>query len=53
MTRGRRIAVCFTKTYTRILNPTLAQLDPKLPNEIATRSPLARSWKHSRQPSTS
>ena len=53
MTRGRRIAVCFTKTYTRILNPTLAQLDPKLHNEIATRSPLARSWKHSRQPSTS
>ena len=43
--QGRRIAVFFTKTYTRILNPTLAQLDPKLPDEIATRSPLARSWK--------
>jgi len=43
--QGRRIAVFFTKTYTRILNPTLTELDPKLPDEIATRSPLARSWK--------
>ena len=42
---GRRIAVFFTKTYTRILNPALAELDPSLPNEIAQRSPLARSWR--------
>jgi hypothetical protein len=39
--------------YTRILNPTLAELDPKLPDEIATRSPLARSWKRSRKHSNS
>ena len=32
---GRRLAVFFTKTYTRIVNPTLAELDPALP----TRSP--------------
>jgi hypothetical protein len=42
---GRRIAVFFTKTYTRILNPSLAELDPTLPDEIAQRSPLARAWR--------
>jgi hypothetical protein len=42
---GRKIAVFFTKTYTRILNPSLAELDPSLPNEIAQRSPLARAWR--------
>ena len=42
---GRRLAVFFTKTYTRIVNPALAELDPKLPAEIATRSPLASSWR--------
>lgn len=42
---GRRIAVFFTKTYTRIVNPALAELDPQLPNEIARRSALARSWR--------
>jgi hypothetical protein len=42
---GRRIAVFFTKTYTRIVNPSLAELDPHLPGEIARRSPLARSWR--------
>lgn len=42
---GRRIAVLFTKTYIRILNPTLAELDPALPNAIAQRSPLARTWR--------
>ena len=41
---GRRLAVFFTKTYTRILNPSLAELDPALPPEIAARSPLANSW---------
>jgi len=42
---GRRIAVFLTKTYTRILNPTLTELDPTLPDEIAQRSPLARAWR--------
>ena len=42
---GRRIAVFFTKTYTRILNPSLTELDPALPAEIAQRSPLARAWR--------
>jgi len=42
---GRKIAVFFTKTYTRIVNPSLAELDPNLPDDIARRSPLARSWR--------
>ena len=42
---GRRLAVFFTKTYTRIVNPSLAELDPALPTEIAARSPLASSWR--------
>jgi hypothetical protein len=42
---GRRLAVFLTKTYTRIVNPSLAELDPTLPNEIATRSPLVNSWR--------
>ena len=42
---GRRLAVFFTKTYTRILNPALAELDPTLPNDIAARSPIASSWR--------
>jgi hypothetical protein len=42
---GRRLAVFFTKTYTRIVNPSLAELDPTLPNEIGARSPLASSWR--------
>jgi len=41
---GRRLAVFFTKTYTRILCPALAELDPHLPSAIARRSPIARSW---------
>jgi hypothetical protein len=43
--QGRRIAVFFTKTYTRILTPALAELDPRLPDNIATRSELARAWR--------
>jgi hypothetical protein len=43
--QGRRLAVFFTKTYTRIVNPSLAELDPTLPSEIAARSPLANSWR--------
>ena len=42
---GRRIAVFFTKTYVRIVNPSLAELDPHLPEEIANHSPLARAWR--------
>ncbi len=43
---GRRLAVFFTKTYTRILNPSLAELDPTLPSRdrrpITARQLLAR-----------
>jgi predicted MarR family transcription regulator len=42
---GRMIAVFFTKTYVRILNPALAELDPQLPAEIANRSDLARTYR--------
>jgi len=42
---GRRLAVFFTKTYTRIVNPSLAELDPQLPTEIAARSPLAVAYR--------
>ncbi len=36
--QGRRIAVFFTKTYTRILTPGLAELGPAFPDE--DRRPL-------------
>jgi hypothetical protein len=42
---GRRLAVFLTKTYTRIVNPSLAELDPTLPAEIADRSAIARTWR--------
>jgi hypothetical protein len=42
---GRMIAVFFTKTHTRIVNPALAQLDPHLPDPIAKRTPLGRPWR--------
>jgi hypothetical protein len=42
---GRMIAVFFTKTYVRILNPALGELDPTLPDQIAARHPLARHWR--------
>jgi hypothetical protein len=42
---GTRLAVFFTKTYTRIINPSLAELDPQLPPQIATQLPLATSWR--------
>jgi hypothetical protein len=42
---GRTIAVFFTKTYVRILNPSHGELDPTLPDEIADRHPLARHWR--------
>ena len=43
---GRRVAVLFTKAYGRVLAPGLATLDPRLPDELATRSPLATAWRH-------
>jgi len=43
--QGRRLAVFFAKTYTRIVLPALAELDPALPDQIAARSPLARAWR--------
>jgi hypothetical protein len=42
---GRRLAVFFTKTYTRIVNPSLAELDPTLPETIARGTPLGRPWR--------
>ena len=42
---GRRLAVFLTKTYTRIVNPSLAELDPALPPDIADRPPLAKTWR--------
>jgi hypothetical protein len=42
---GRRTAVFLTKTYTRIVNPSLAELDPSLPAPIARRTPLGRPWR--------
>jgi hypothetical protein len=42
---GRTIAVFFTKTYVRILNPSLAELDHTLRAEIANHHPLARHWR--------
>ncbi|MGH2717150.1 MAG: hypothetical protein ACRDJU_01035 [Actinomycetota bacterium] len=41
---GRRLAMFFTKTYTRVVTPTLAHLDPALPPEVSARSPVARAW---------
>lgn len=42
---GRKLAVFFTKTYARVVTPSLAELDPALPAEIAAGSPLARAWR--------
>jgi hypothetical protein len=42
---GRRIAVFFTKTYTRIINPSLSELDPTLPEPVARRTPLGKPWR--------
>jgi len=41
---GRRLAVFLTKTYTRIVNPSLAELDPALPSDISARTPIAKAW---------
>jgi hypothetical protein len=42
---GRMIAVFFTKTYTRIVNPSLAELDARLPEPIARTTALGRPWR--------
>jgi hypothetical protein len=42
---GRRVAVLFTKTHGRVLAPGLAWLHPGLPEDIASRSPLAQAWR--------
>src|SRR6202011_5085027 len=42
---GRRVAVLFTKTHSRVLAPGLVQLDPNLPPDIADRSHLAQAWR--------
>jgi hypothetical protein len=42
---GRRLAVFFTKTYARIVNPALAELDPQLPHDVARHTPLGCPWR--------
>jgi len=42
---GRRLAVFLTNTYTRIVNPSLADLDPALPADIPQRAPFAQTWR--------
>jgi predicted MarR family transcription regulator len=42
---GHRVAVLFTKVYGRVLAPGLAELDPRLPTDLAHRSELARAWR--------
>ena len=42
---GRRLAVFFSKTYTRIVCPSLAELDPSLPDPFARRTALGRPWR--------
>ena len=41
---GRRLAIFFTKVYARILTPSLAQIDPRLPPAVTARSSLRRAW---------
>ncbi len=42
---GRRIATWFAEAHGRILTPGLAWTDPTLSHEVASRSPLALSWR--------
>ena len=42
---GRRVAVLFTKTYSRVLAPGLTALDPRLPEDVTTRSTLSIAWR--------
>jgi hypothetical protein len=43
--RGRRVAVLFTKTYGRVLAPGLSALDPGLPEDVTARSALSTAWR--------
>jgi hypothetical protein len=43
---GRAIAVLFTKAYGRVLAPGLSLLDPRLPDDLIKRRPIATSWRH-------
>jgi hypothetical protein len=42
---GRRVAVLFSKTYSRVLAPGLSVLDPRLPEDVAARSSLSMAWR--------
>ncbi len=42
---GRRLAVFFAKPYSRVVTPSLAELDPALPKQIASATPLAHHWR--------
>jgi hypothetical protein len=42
---GRRVATWFSKAHGRVLTPGLAWLDPSLPDDIASRSRLAMTWR--------
>ena len=41
------VAVLFTKTHTRIVNPALAEPDPHLPDEVARTTALGEPVAHS------
>ena len=43
---GRRLSMFFTKTYTRIVTPSLGYLDPAVPPEVSARAPVARAWRN-------
>jgi hypothetical protein len=42
---GRRVAVLFTKTYSRVLAPGLTAIDPRLPEDVTARSTLSMAWR--------
>jgi hypothetical protein len=41
---GRRVAVLFTKTYSRVLAPGLCALDLGLPEDVIERNELSTAW---------
>jgi len=43
--QGRRIAVLFTKTFSRVLAPALTATDRHLPEQLTQRCPLATAWR--------
>lgn len=42
---GRRLSMFFSKLYARVITPSLSRLDPDLPDDIASRSELGRTWR--------